>query len=368
MVFNWLKRKKPPSPRLPSAPLTLETAASYTIEMERTDSHLPRLVQDGRLPDGTASLFRDWRSTPLTLRQFVLENVVLDRSLMVFLKDGRPIVDTAYLQSPADVQALTVRPECLVAAPKKQPVMAACFDHWNLNYYHWLAHTVPTLFILHEKGFPGSLILPSLTPWQEDTLRLSGFDPDNSVTTHHGQQYAFRKVIYTDYVRGAADFSVSTRSCRAYRALTARAGVKRGTARTLKIFIARGNASNRLMANETELAFALKQEDFTIVQPETLNINAQIHLFSQARMVVGALGAGMANVVWCQPGTIVCELVPQHHQNPCILNLTIQMGLLYWGELIETGVDTSSHVSVGLRPFDIPLLVHRIRQLAAFIR
>ena len=76
----------------------------------------------------------------------------------------------------------------------------------------------------------------------------------------------------------------------------------------------------------------------------------------------------MAKLAWCRPGTVVCELVPEHHQNPCTLALATQMGLRYWGELVETGIDTENHVSISLKPFDVAAITHRVQQLSAYAR
>lgn len=364
--FARLFRRKASVVSDPSAPLTLADVATTMRVLDSAQVQPAALVQDGCLPGGAHSLFRGWQSKPLILRQYELEDVVLDRNLMVFLKDGRPIADTSYLQPPQAVADVTVREDDLVPAPAGQPVMAACFDHWNTNYYHWVVHTVPTLFSLRQSGFDGGLILPQLTPWQEETVRMNGFDPARATMTEPGRQYAFRKVIYTDCVRGAADFSPLPTSRAAYHTMAAQAGVTGREPRTLDLFIERGGASNRLMPNEADLAQALAEAGFTVVRPETLSVADQMRLFAKARLVVGALGAGMANLAWCRPGTVICELVPQQHQNPCNLTLAMQMGLPYWGELIETGVEEESHVAVSQKPFNVPELVHRARQLTMY--
>ncbi|WP_086613365.1 glycosyltransferase family 61 protein [Acetobacter indonesiensis] len=366
--FSRFLKKKKASSAAPLSPLTLMQAASNVTELEVIAPQAALLVQDGVLPDGSQSVFRGWVSDALTLRQYKLKDVVLDRSLMVFLQQGRLITDTNYLQSPDALAALTIRPDDLIASPAGAEDVAACFDHWDTNYYHWLVHTLPTLFQLKRQGFNGKLILPQLTPWQQETVRLVGFDPAHSILTQPGKHYAFKTVLYTDYVRGAADFSPSALARNAYHALAAQAGVAGQEQRTLNLFIERGAASNRAMPNEVALTQALTEAGFTAVRPETMSIAEQARLFAKARIVVGALGAGMANLAWCRPGTVVFELVPQHHQNPCTLSLATQMGLPYWGELVETGVEAESHVAGSQRAFNVPAIVQRAKQLADYAR
>ncbi|MCX2561997.1 glycosyltransferase 61 family protein [Acetobacter farinalis] len=343
-----------------AAAVSLKEAAKSVTVLETVSAAPAALALGGRAPQGEESLFRGWASDPATLCLYDLRDVVLDRSLMVFLKDGKPILETSYLQDPAAVAALSIRPQDLVEVPDKGGPAAACFDHWDSNYYHWLAHTLPTVHALRKAGHGAArLILPAgLRPWQAETLALSGFDAQQGIPTEHGKQYAFRRVLYADYVRGAADFSVSPLSQAAYRSLVA--GQAPSGPEDLRIFIERGAAGNRRIPNEAELTAALQARGFLCVRPETMTVAEQIRLFSRARLVVGQLGAGMANSVWCQPGAVVFELVPEHHQNPCDLLLAMQAGLHYWGKLMPTGLQEENHTAQSEQRLDIASVLHEL--------
>ncbi|MFT9063065.1 MAG: glycosyltransferase 61 family protein [Acetobacter persici] len=345
----------------------LKDVARRVTVLETVPAAPAALVADGVLPTGATSLFRGWKSDPATLCLYDLRDVVLDRSLMVFLKDGKPLLETAYLQDPAAVAALRIRPADVVQVPDQPGPVAACFDHWDSNYYHWLSHTVPTLQALRTTGHGAArLILPAgLRPWQAEILALSGFDAHRSVLTEHGKQYAFRRVLYADYVRGAADFSVSPLSQAAYRSLGT--GQPATGPRDLRIFIERGAASNRKIPNEAELTVALQARGFVCVRPETLPVAEQIRLFNRARLVVGQLGAGISNCVWCQPGTVVFELVAEHHQNPCDLLLAMQAGLQYWGKLMPTGQQEDNHTAQSEQPLDIASVLQELEQIEAYL-
>lgn len=343
--------------------VSLKDAAKSVTVLETVAAAPAALVNGGVLGSDETSLFQGWVSDPATLCLYDLRDVVLDRSLMVFLKDGKPLLETAYLQDSAAVAALTLRPEDMVTVPDQTMPAVACFDHWDSNYYHWLSHTVPTLHALRTTGHEAArLILPAaLRPWQAESLSLSGFDPKKGIPTEHGKQYAFRRVLYADFVRGAGDFSVSPLSQAAYRSQVA--GQPSTGPRDLRIFIERGEASNRRIPNEAELTAALRASGFVCVRPETLSVAEQIRLFSRATLVVGQLGAGMANCVWCQPGTVVFELVAEHHQNPCDLLLAMQAGLQYWGKLMPTGRQEENHIAQSERPLDIASVLHELAQI-----
>ena len=146
--------------------------ATATIEI---CAPLPARFPDAISRDRSRNPFPGWETEPATPRMYRLRNVVLDRSLMVLLKDGEVIAETVYQQSPDAVAALRVRPESLVVADHGHAV-ATCCDHWDANYYHWVQHTLPTLHAIqaqHPTGDVG-LIVPRLAPWQRLSLDLIG--------------------------------------------------------------------------------------------------------------------------------------------------------------------------------------------------
>ena len=46
-------------------------------------------------------------------------------------------------------------------------------------------------------------------------------------------------------------------------------------------------------------------------------------------MVVAPHGAGLTNIVWAAPGTVLLEFMPRRHANPCFMDLAAQAGLVY---------------------------------------
>jgi hypothetical protein len=340
--------------------------AAVTIE---TCAQMPARFAD--VVDRGKNPFVGWETVPATLRLYRLRNVVLDRSLMVLLKDGEVIAETVYEQSPADVAALRIRPESLVVADHGHAV-ATCCDHWDANYYHWVAHTLPTLHAILERHAGGDigLIVPRLAPWQRLSLDLIGASGVTTVTTEAGAQYFLPLVEYYDFVAGRADFALSAASRAAYARIGAEVapGDARGEAGHRLIYIDRSGSTNRRLRNEAALAEQLRGRGFHCVRPEALRLDEQIALFKGARMVVGQLGAGLANIAFCRPGTVVYELVPEHHRNPCFLAMAMQGELQYWADVFPTGVEGGDHTSAWRADIDIDQVLRRIDELAGLVR
>jgi capsular polysaccharide biosynthesis protein len=56
----------------------------------------------------------------------------------------------------------------------------------------------------------------------------------------------------------------------------------------------------------------------------------QVRLFQSAKYIVAPHGAGLANLVFCQPGASVVEILPSEQTNLCYWLLSQQVSLKYY--------------------------------------
>ncbi len=77
-----------------------------------------------------------------------------------------------------------------------------------------------------------------------------------------------------------------------------------------KIYIRREDANYRTIINEADLIDKLKKIGFKIVNTSQYEILDQISFFVNAKIVLSAYGSGMANIVFCNPGTKIYEISP----------------------------------------------------------
>jgi len=310
--------------------------------------------------------FLGWETVPAALRVYRVRDVVLDRALMVLLKDGRVIAETNYLHTETVIAAAGVHPDHLIRLDGSIAV-ATCFDQWDANYYHWMAHTVPTVHAIQQRHPRRDirLALPGLHPWQRKSLELLGASDWPSIVTEPGGQYLIPVAEYYDFAGGRADFAISPLSQAAYARMSAVVG--KGAPQHHRIYIDRSGQTNRRLSNEPALLAPLRRRGFHTVRPEQLGLEEQIALFKGAGMVVGQLGAGLANIAFCRPGTVVYELVPEHHQNPCFLAMALQGGLRYWADVFPTGVIGGDHTSAWVADIDIDHVLARIDELTPLI-
>lgn len=363
MVFSLLRRLRRSRP--PPGRVQLADIAESSVLLEACPARAARFAPADARRNGTANPFLDWVSTPVGLTAHVLRDVVYDVDSRVLIKDGDLVAETCYLQPPELLAALRVDRARLIrhAVPG---VAVPCSDHWPGNYYHWMVHALPVMAALSDRPEIRrrgrlSWLLPDLSPWQRQTLDLLDADGGGRLVLAAGRQYRLDRVVYCNIVAGAADFALSRLCQSVFPRMAARVPVTRR--RGLRLYVDRGGAGNRAIPNEAALAAALAAEGFCVVRPERMPVAEQIDLFRAAAMVVGPLGAGMTNIGFCRPGTLVYELVPDHHANPCFLAMAMRGHLNYWADLYPTGATGQDHVARWEAGIDVARVLRRVSGL-----
>ncbi|WP_139295225.1 glycosyltransferase family 61 protein, partial [Planktothrix tepida] len=79
-----------------------------------------------------------------------------------------------------------------------------------------------------------------------------------------------------------------------------------------------------------EILEYLNQWGFVSIELETLTVQEQADLFSQAEVIIAPHGAGLTNLVFCQANTVVVELVSPHYIRPYYWLISQQLGLKHY--------------------------------------
>ena len=197
------------------------------------------------------------------------------------------------------------------------------------NYYHWLFDVLPRLHLLarwrdviEQYAVPGNL-----SPVQLDTLRLAGLDPARLLRLEEGERLRCQH-LYVPSLPGSEGCYPpwSLEFLRSTFLPSAAAIAGRGP----RIYIARGPAAARPVLNEPELTARLAGLGFTSVLLETCSFTEQVAIFRDARLIVAAHGAGLANLVFSSPGAAVLELFSPDYLRPdCYFTLSRQLGRTY---------------------------------------
>lgn len=174
------------------------------------------------------------------------------------------------------------------------------------NYYHALMDLIPKLRLLEASGLSyDTLLINNSQPFQFELLQKLHL-PCQRIIGLNGPgipAYHLEHLIMPSYldVSGYPSADKLNWICSLFpypRRLNNR------------IYISRGQASRRRVLNEAALIELLERYGFQTVHMETLSVEEQFELTSQAAVVVAPIGAGVVNMLGAPEGCQLIELVP----------------------------------------------------------
>ncbi len=213
-------------------------------------------------------------------------------------------------------------------APLRVPgLVAHCYHRFHNQYFHWLVDVMPRIWLLREHSpyaNPDQWFVGSLNHhFQRLTLALYDITPDmccrgldGVVTFEAAVCTAFR---FTEPLRTRPSYHTGIHHCgwsvaflndireRAVR----RYAVTVPPSNPRCLYVSREDATHRRTRNETVVRSLLGSCGFTVIEPGRMAFEEQVRIFSQARIIVGTHGAGLANVIWAPPGALLLELIPE---------------------------------------------------------
>lgn len=204
--------------------------------------------------------------------------------------------------------------------------MLAGVYSFQRGYYHWLLEVLPKILLVQQQRLSiDSLHIDQRLGFQIETVetlvggrwQVIPAESNTIVTAQH---------IYA--VEGWDAFArTPTWVCGVLRdAFLDRTAGNVGDER---IFVSRQDSATRVMVNEDDLFHELAKHGFRRVQLAKLSVRQQANLFAQAEVVVSAHGAGMTNILFCEPETKIFEIAAPRYIFGCFADLARICGLRY---------------------------------------
>ena len=311
-----------------------------------------RVPKVGRINDGIRLIKR--RDQFVSMARFS-EGAVFDRSgvwrAFGYLH-GSPPAMAPWLSGGAD--GAWVDEASLEAAPCHEGSHLIFYNGNLHNYYHWLVEGLLSLDILSRAmgpdanlkiALPKSMDINALFDHRE-SLRAVGFDGGN-VTEIAADLIKVREAIWVD-----SDLVQTMPACYLkdfQQRISARyAGLR--TPPNRRLLIAR-KGPTRKIHNLEQVQAVLSRYDFETVYLEGMSIADQILLFQSAEFIIGAHGAGLANLLFCEPGTKVIELLPSAEMRPFFWLIAEKLDLVHGMQFCATadgpGFQASIIVDIG---------------------
>lgn len=178
------------------------------------------------------------------------------------------------------------------------------------NYYHWLLEVLPRIALLEGISFDFICTAYSL-PFQKQTLDYLGIDQEKVIPLHKDTYLQAEKLIVPSF----ASLSCYTPSWIVQFLRDSFLPYAEKQHDADYIFISRKKASYRRISNEDQLFDSLKPFGFKLVYLEDLPFIQQVGLFNSAKVIVAPHGAGLANLVFCNPEAVVIEIFQEHEDD-----------------------------------------------------
>lgn len=217
-----------------------------------------------------------------------------------------------------------------LAVSRGKPVPDGCLlalSHW-WNYYHWVCEILPLALALAARDADCRFYVPRDLPrFASEYLRL--LDLDGSCTPLETGVYR-AATLRVPTVPGYRLNRPSPLNVHRVRAALRATAAAEGSPPRRRIYVSRGDTVFRRVLNERELVDALSGVGFEAVTLGRLAVRDQLRLFSEAEIVVGPHGAGMANLITAPERCRVVELMGDvGNVNPPFLVLSSILGLEY---------------------------------------
>ena len=216
-------------------------------------------------------------------------------------------------------------------------------------YYHWLFDAMPKLGLLKKLGLFDRIdyfLVPNyVDKYQKEYLDFFGIPASKVINAELEKHIEADKLYVASYVRVDDHHPIWTLDF-LYSSLIKS---PKKSKHDKRIYIARGDAAvNRKVINEAELILMLKKYDFEIHYLSEQSVVDQAKLFNAAAVVVGAHGAGLSNLVYCEPGTKMLEIFPDQYVRHLFYDICNKRGVKY-DYLLCSSQGTATNASEGQR-------------------
>jgi capsular polysaccharide biosynthesis protein len=280
----------------------------------------------------------------------------------VFTRDGAAIKESLYLTSVEKAVSHLNR------GRERVPETATVYLIANKNYghyYHWTTQCLAALALITTGVLraEGRLLTGPLADWQQRLLELVGFDKSRLEILESGSVATFERLVFPSLLT-RRDPIVWPGMIPLYAAIKAAADRRHEFGE--RLYISREDARDRPLQNEEELAARLAEFGFRTITSGRLSVDEQISAFAGAKIIVAPHGAGLANVVYCEPGTILYELHPSHYVKSCYYWLSQLFRLRYWADCfpaLDAGQATKEARHKVHWMVDIPVVLNRVEMI-----
>ncbi len=315
-------------------PIACETLATAVARFDGTWlSRAPVAKNDTRGPDGVDPDVRElWQRRGRPMAELHEGVARLDRGRVfgdgiVVTPDGQSVVRDVSLDFGRAEEGHWLVGDGKMRAPEWVPgVTTVVASALGEGYCHWLLDELPRLLSLPREARGSTLIAHAELESSRTALALLGWtgamlEPKRRA---HRQCEQLLVPLLTGWTGRA-----TRRQLELVVEFAARLPAVAPRLKGERLFISRAAARRRRVSNEPEVMAALAPMGFEALRLEELSWAEQVACFRRAKVIVAPHGAGLANLVFCAPGTRVVEGFNRSHVNDCFWQIAALRRLEY---------------------------------------
>jgi hypothetical protein len=321
------------------------------LDVPPIDFGNPELSRDGialqrKLDDPGGSRLTRQGATPA----FLLRNATVHGKYGVITLDEFVLEETLYHFPTHKVSGAAWEGGSELRLPQL-PLSATVHSAYHLlacnldNYFHWMIDLVTrfnasqyeALRCDAETAETPQLLMPALdTSWKRESIDLSVPRSIPRIYLTADARVFVRRLLYIPDLSGGA-FNPHPALLEAFD--TIRTGVLRQVPAPRpwrRLYISRADSHSRVLTNEAEVIEHASRAGFTAVLLGNLSVHDQVRLFAEASHILAPHGAGLTNIGFCQPGSVLCELQMDSYVHWAFRVLAALRGIRYGCLIGET--------------------------------
>jgi capsular polysaccharide biosynthesis protein len=218
---------------------------------------------------------------------------------------------------------------------------------WSYGYFHWMLDVLPRVELLRRAGMldgiEAFIVAEDGLPFQRQALERAGLKPDRLIVADDPWRFHLQAAELVVPSLPSALGTPMKWACQYVRGLYEDCRVVR-RANPRRLYISRAQARGRRVLNEADVRGRLATAGFEYVELDTLSVTEQARLFSEAECIVAPHGAGLTNILFCEPGTCIVDIFAPTYINPCYWVMANELNLAYCyligeGERPKSGED-----------------------------
>ena len=185
-------------------------------------------------------------------------------------------------------------------------------DIWGANYCHWLSDWLPRASLV-DGTLDQTYVLtsPLTSKFQMETLLACGFKPERIIPMEPWTAVRAMELIVPPYISDVMhpSFRGSNWARSFVRGVLPPAGRQNWQKKSeRRLYLSRYDAPGRRIINEPDLIQLLEKYEYAPVILTGRSVTEQASLFNNAQFIIAMHGAGLTNILFCNPKTSIVEI------------------------------------------------------------